>query len=42
MKLSGITQSLFLLHVSVSDIYIPTIGLPIMLQENRCTDLGII
>jgi hypothetical protein len=28
------------IHVSVSDLYIPTIGLPILLQENRWTDPG--
>jgi hypothetical protein len=28
------------LHVSVSDLYIPTIGLPILLQENMWTDPG--
>ncbi len=28
------------IHVSVSDYYIPTIGMPILLQENRCTDCG--
>jgi hypothetical protein len=27
-------------HVSVSDLYIPTIGLPILLQENMWTDPG--
>jgi hypothetical protein len=27
-------------HVSVSDLYISTIGLPVLLQENRWTDLG--
>jgi hypothetical protein len=27
------------IHVSVSDLYIPTIGLPILLQENRWNDL---
>jgi len=26
------------IHLSVSDLYIPTIGLPIMLQENMLTD----
>ncbi len=26
------------IHVSVSDLYIPTISLPILLQENRWTD----
>jgi hypothetical protein len=28
------------INVSVSDLYIPTIGLPILLQENRWTDRG--
>ncbi len=28
----------FHIHVSVSDLYIPTIGLPIFLQENMWTD----
>ncbi len=28
------------IHVSVSDLYIPTIGLPFLLQENRWTDRG--
>jgi hypothetical protein len=27
-------------HVSVSDLYIPTIGLPILLQEHMWTDPG--
>ncbi len=27
-------------HVSVSDLYIPTISLPILLQENRWTNRG--
>jgi hypothetical protein len=27
--------------VAVSDLYIPTIGLPLLLQENMWTDLGI-
>jgi hypothetical protein len=26
------------IHVSVTDLYIPTIGLPILLQENRWTN----
>jgi hypothetical protein len=30
----------FHIHVSVSDLYIPTIGLPILLQENIWTDPG--
>jgi hypothetical protein len=33
-------RSLSPIHVSVSDLYIPTIGLPILLQENRWTDRG--
>ncbi len=28
------------IHVSVIDLHIPTIGLPILLQENRWTDRG--
>jgi hypothetical protein len=28
------------IHVSVRDLYIPLIGLPILLQENRWADLG--
>ncbi len=28
------------IHVSVSDLYIPTIGLPILVQENMWTDSG--
>ncbi len=30
----------FQIHVSVSDLYIPTIGPPIFLQQNRQTDGG--
>ncbi len=30
----------FYIHVSVSDVYITTIGLPILLQENMWTDPG--
>jgi hypothetical protein len=30
----------FHIHVSVSDLYIPTIGLPILLQEKMWTDPG--
>jgi hypothetical protein len=30
----------FPVHVSVSDLYIPMIGLPILLQENLWTDPG--
>jgi hypothetical protein len=28
------------IHVSVSDLYIPLIGLPILLQENRWAERG--
>jgi hypothetical protein len=28
----------FHIHASLSDLYIPTIGLPILLQENKWTD----
>ncbi len=28
------------IHASVSDLYIPTIGLPIWLQQNRWIDSG--
>ena len=37
MKLRGLIPS-FYIYVSVSDLYIPTIGLPILLQENMWTD----
>jgi hypothetical protein len=33
-------QSNFHIHVSVSDLYIPRIGLPILLQENMWTYPG--
>jgi hypothetical protein len=39
MKLRGLVPSSYI-HISVSDLYIPTIGLPILLQENRWTDPG--
>jgi hypothetical protein len=39
MKLRGLVPNSYI-HVSVSDLYIPTIGLPILLQENRWTDPG--
>ncbi len=39
IKLHGLSPS-FYIRVSVSDKYIPTIGLPILLQENRWTDCG--
>jgi hypothetical protein len=40
-KLLG-RSSNFHIDVFVSDLYIPTIGPPIFLQQNRRTDLGII
>jgi hypothetical protein len=30
----------FHIHVSVRNLYIPTIGLPLLLQENMWTDVG--
>jgi hypothetical protein len=30
----------FPIHVSVSNLYVPTIDLPILPQENMCTDPG--
>jgi hypothetical protein len=33
-------QPNFHIHVSVSDLYIPRISLPILLQENMWTDSG--
>jgi hypothetical protein len=38
--LRGHSNPNFYIHVSVSDLYIPTIGRPILLQENRWTDPG--
>jgi hypothetical protein len=38
-KLRGLSPN-FHIHVSVSDLYIPTIGPPIFLQQNRQTDRG--
>jgi hypothetical protein len=35
MKLRGLSPNSYI-HISVSDLYIPTVGLPILLQENRC------
>jgi hypothetical protein len=32
MKLSGLVPNSYI-HVSVSDLYLPTIGLPILLQQ---------
>jgi hypothetical protein len=37
MKLLDLSPNSYI-HVSVSDLYIPTIGLPILLQENRWTE----
>ncbi len=39
-KLCGRSPN-FHIHVSMSDLYIPTNGLSILLQENMWTDLGI-
>ncbi len=38
-QLCGLSPN-FPIHVSVSDFYIPTIGLPILLQEKMWTDPG--
>jgi len=40
-ELSGLSPN-FHSHVSVGDLYIPPIGPPILLQQNRQTDRGII
>jgi hypothetical protein len=39
MKLHGLSPNSYI-FVSVSALYVPTIGLPILLQENRWTDRG--
>ncbi len=39
MKLRGLVPNSYI-HVSVSDVHIPRIGLPICLQQNRQTDPG--
>ncbi len=39
MKLRGLGTSSYI-HVSVSDLYILKVGLPILLQENRWTNRG--
>ncbi len=39
-ELRGHHSPNFHIHVSVSDLYIPTIDLPILLQENMWTDSG--
>jgi hypothetical protein len=36
MKLRGLVPN-FHIHVFMSDLYIPTIGPPILLQQNRCS-----
>ncbi len=36
MKLHGLSPNSYI-HVSVSDLHIPTRGLPILMQENRWT-----
>ncbi len=38
-ELRGLSPN-FYIHVSVSDLYIPTIGPPIYLQQNMHTDRG--
>jgi hypothetical protein len=38
-ELRGLSPN-FHIHVSVSDLYIPTIGPPIFLQQNRQTNRG--
>ncbi len=38
-ELRGLSPK-FHIHMSVSDLYIPTIGLPILRQETRWTDRG--
>jgi hypothetical protein len=39
MKLRSLSPNSYI-YVSVSDLYIPTIRLPILPQENRWTDRG--
>jgi hypothetical protein len=39
-KLRGLVPNSYI-HVSVSDLFIPRISLPILLQENRGNDRGI-
>jgi hypothetical protein len=38
-ELRGVSRN-FHIHVSVSDLFIPKIGLPILLQENMWTNSG--
>jgi hypothetical protein len=40
MKLSGLVPNAYI-YVSVIDLYVPRISLPIWLQQNRQTILGI-
>jgi hypothetical protein len=37
-ELCGLSPN-FHIHVSVSDLYIPPVGLPILLQENMCVPI---
>jgi hypothetical protein len=39
MKLCGLNPNSYV-HVSVSDLYVPRIDVPIWLQQNRQTDPG--
>jgi hypothetical protein len=39
MKLWGLVPNSYI-HVSVSDLYIPIIGMPILMQQYRWTDRG--
>ncbi len=39
MKLCDLVPNSYI-HVSVNDLYIPRVGLPIWLQKNRQTDPG--
>jgi hypothetical protein len=39
MKMRGLVPSSYI-HVSASDLYIPKIGLPILLQQKRWADRG--
>jgi hypothetical protein len=38
-ELRGFSPNSYI-HDSVSDLYIPLVGLPILLQENRCAEGG--
>ncbi len=39
MELCGLSPSSYI-HIPMNDLYIPTIGKPILLQENRWADHG--